>query len=108
MSDLSEARRAARTHRDAMHPELAVLPEQGRREVLDADARSAGDDDNVRIGRERLENRARLVANETWKIDDGAVAPGERGQHRTVCVRDRVTLRRRSRGEQLVAGDRQS
>ena len=41
-----------------MHPEIAVLREQRGREVFDADARSAGDDDDVRVCLERLENAA--------------------------------------------------
>ena len=57
MPDAAEAGRAARAHGDAVHRQLAVLGDERRRQVLDADARSAGHDDDVRVGMQRVEDR---------------------------------------------------
>ena len=51
MADAAEAGRAARPHRDAVHRQFAVLRHQHRREILDADARPARHDDDVRVAR---------------------------------------------------------
>ena len=77
-----------------MDGELAVPGEQHRRDVLDADARPAGDDHDVRLGVECLENRVVLIGNEAREVDDAPVAFDEGGQHGTVRVGDAHARRR--------------
>ena len=63
------------------------------REILDADARAAGHDDDVRVGMERRANGIRIVAHEAGEVDDRAVAFGEGGEHRSVGVGDLEVVR---------------
>ena len=54
--------------------------------------------------RERVENRLAIVADETGKLDDAAVAFDEGREHRAVGVGDVDAVRPRSSRQQLVAG----
>ncbi len=87
-----------------MYRQLAVLGNERRRQILDADARAAGHDHDVCVGCERVENRLTLVADETRELDHPAVALDERRQHRPVGVGNVEAVRPRSRRQQLVAG----
>src|SRR5262245_11172192 len=114
LADCAHPGGAARTHRDAVHGEVAVRRDQHRREILDPDARSTRDDHDVGrhvrkdVPYERIENPAGVVAHEAREVDDGTVAFGERSKHRTVGVGDVNAAWLRARREQLVAGDYQT
>ena len=104
MPESPEAGRAAGPHRDAVNRELAVPGEQRRREILDADARSAGHDDHVGVGVERIQDRIGFVGDQTRKVDETSVALDEGGEHRPVGVDDLIAVRLRAGRQQLVAG----
>ena len=84
--------------------QLAVLGDQRRRQILDADARAAGDDDDVGVGVKRLEDRVALVGHQAREVDDAAVALDQRREHRTVGVGDSKAVRPRAGWQQFVAG----
>ena len=106
-ADPAHPGRAARPHGDAVHGQLAVRRDERRRQILDADARSAGHDDDVRVGVQAGEDGVGVVAHQPGKVHDRTVALGECRQHRSVRVGDVKAVRRRARREQLVAGDDQ-
>ena len=108
IADAAEAGRAARPHRDAVDRQLAVLRDQRRRQVFDADARAAGHDDDVGVGVQRVENRVGVVAHQAGEVDDAAVALDQRREHRPVGVGDVEAVRRDAGRQQLVAGDRRA
>ena len=65
--------------------------------VLDADARSAGDEDYVATGAQGVENGPRLVGDEAGKVHNATVALGKRGEHRPVGVGDLEVARASTR-----------
>ena len=102
-TDSPEARRAAGSHGDPVNGQLAVLRDQRRREVFDADARATRDDDHIGLGLERLEDRIGFVRHQARKVDETAVALDEGGEHRSVGVGDSITVRPRTGWQQFVA-----
>ena len=72
-ADPAQAGRTARAHRDAVHRQLAVRRHERGREVLDADARSAGHDDDVGIRMQRGENG--VAASSRTSPGKSTVAP---------------------------------
>ena len=105
LSNPAHAGRAARPHGDAVYRQFAVSSDQRRRVILDAHARAAGDDDDVRVRVQGRQDRLGLVANQAGEVHERAVALGECGEHRSVGVGDLKIVRRRARGQQLVAGN---
>ena len=91
-----------------MYRQIAVPGDQRRRQILDADARAAGHDDDVGVGMQGLDDRRAFVAHQAGEVDDAAVALDERRQHRPIGVGDMKAAWRRARGQQLVPGHRQT
>src|SRR5581483_7079278 len=102
-TDASKAGRAAGPHRNPVNGKLAVLRDEGRREVFDADARATGDDGHIGIGLKRRQDLAGLIGHQAGKVDQTAVTFDKGGEYGSVGVDDAITLRPQSRGEQFVA-----
>ena len=80
-----------------MDGKLTVSRDEHGRQILDADARSAGHDDDVRAwpaGAARMASG--VIAHEPGKVDDRAVALRECREHRSVGVGDMKALRLRA------------
>ena len=88
MPHAPESGGAARPHRDSVHSQLAMLRDQHRRQILHAHARPSGDDDDIRVRLQGIEDGVAIVANQTGKFDNASVALDERRQHRPVGIGD--------------------
>jgi hypothetical protein len=90
-----------------MNGKLAMTGKKGWREILQPHTRSAGNKDYISVGIKTAEYRIALVGNQTGKLHKSTVAFNQRCEHRTIRVRNAVTVRRRSGRQQFVAGDHQ-
>jgi hypothetical protein len=108
MLETPEARRTARTHGDAMDRKLTVAGEKRWSEILHPHARSAGDEDHIRIGEKAPENRVAFVGHKAGEVDETTIAFNEGGEHRTIRIDDAMTVGLRPGRQQLIAGHDQA
>src|SRR5580704_8591713 len=102
MSHPAKSGGTARPHGDSVYCQFAMLRDQHRRQILDADTRSSGDDHDVRVSLKGFEDGIFFVVNQAREIDDASVALDKRHEHRPVSINDMKTTRMRARGQQLV------
>ncbi len=86
MPDASKSGWTARPHGDSVHSQLAVLRDKRRCQILDAHARSSGDDDDVGVSVKGLEDGVVIVANQAGEVDQTSVALDKRREHRPVGI----------------------
>ncbi len=65
-------------------------------QVLDADARSSRNDDDIHVRLKRFENRVAVIANQTREIDETSVALDQRSEHRPVGIGNMKAVRLRA------------
>src|SRR5215467_7009488 len=96
MFEAAEAGRAAGTHGDSMNGEFAMAREKRRRKVFHSDTRSSGDDHDIRIRVQALQNGVVFIRDQRGKIDKTSIAFNERREHWSISIHDAMSMRTRT------------
>jgi hypothetical protein len=88
MSDAAKPRWTAGPHCDSVYRQVAVLRDKHRRQIFYAYAGTSGNDDDVGICLESLQDGVAIVANQAREVGDSSITLNQRCQHGTVRIRN--------------------